>query len=91
MPERHFPVVPNLRRLKREAKALHRSIREHDEEALSDLTQFHPQPPSPEAAKLADAQFVLARSYGLPSWPRLVLACEMTDAISVTTQIPCAN
>lgn len=33
------------------------------------------------SAKLADAQFALARSYGLPSWPRLVLACRMTDAI----------
>jgi hypothetical protein len=33
------------------------------------------------AAKLADAQLALARSYGLPSWPRLALACRMTDAI----------
>jgi len=32
-------------------------------------------------AKLAAAQHALARSYGLPSWPRLVLACRMTDAI----------
>jgi Ankyrin repeat len=32
-------------------------------------------------AKLAEAQHTLARSYGLPSWPRLVLACRMTDAI----------
>ncbi len=31
--------------------------------------------------KLAEAQHALARSYGLPSWPRLVLACRMTDAI----------
>lgn len=32
-------------------------------------------------AKLADAQFELARSYGVASWPRLVLACELVDAI----------
>jgi len=32
-------------------------------------------------ARLADAQFVLARSYGLPSWARLVTAYRMTDAI----------
>jgi hypothetical protein len=32
-------------------------------------------------AKLADAQFALARSYGVVSWPRLVLACRMVDAI----------
>ena len=34
-----------------------------------------------ESARLADAQFVLARSYGLSSWPRLVTACRMIDAI----------
>src|SRR5256885_4669805 len=32
-------------------------------------------------AKLADAQFALARSYGVPSWPRLTLACRLIDAI----------
>jgi hypothetical protein len=32
-------------------------------------------------AKLADAQFELARSYGVASWPRLVIACRMVDAI----------
>jgi len=31
--------------------------------------------------KLADTQAALARSYGLGSWPRLVTACRMTDAI----------
>jgi len=31
--------------------------------------------------KLVDAQAALARSYGLPNWPRLVTACRMTDAI----------
>ena len=31
--------------------------------------------------RLAHAQFVLARSYGLPNWARLVTACRMTDAI----------
>jgi len=32
-------------------------------------------------AKLAEAQFELARSYGVASWPRLVLACRIVDAI----------
>jgi Ankyrin repeat len=31
--------------------------------------------------KLADAQLTLARSYGAASWPRLVQACELIDAI----------
>jgi hypothetical protein len=32
-------------------------------------------------AKLTQAQSELARSYGVPTWPRLVLACRMVDAI----------
>src|SRR5262245_49308476 len=32
-------------------------------------------------AKLAEAQFALARSYGVASWPRLALACRIVDAI----------
>ena len=32
-------------------------------------------------ATLAEAQFELARSYDVASWPRLVLACRMVDAI----------
>src|SRR6266705_1414978 len=31
--------------------------------------------------KLAAAQLALARSYGVPSWPRLVQACKLIDAI----------
>ena len=81
MPERHFPVVPNLRRLRTEARKLHRAIRGQDPAAVADLRTHHPEAISPEGTKLADAQLVLARSYGLPSWPRLVLACRMTHAI----------
>jgi hypothetical protein len=40
-----------------------------------------PARPQPESATLVDAQLALARSYGLANWPRLVLACEVTDAI----------
>ena len=36
---------------------------------------------SDASAKLADAQFALARSYEAPNWPRLVQACELIDAI----------
>lgn len=53
MPDRHFPVRPDLEQLKHQ----------------------------PEEAKLSDAQLALARAYGLPSWPRLVLACRMTGVI----------
>lgn len=79
--DRHFPVRPNLQQLKHQAKDLLRAVRGLDLDALAQLRKHHPKPPSPLEAKLADAQLVLARSYGLTSWPRLVSACKMTDAI----------
>ena len=79
--DRHFPVRPNLEQLKHQAKDLLRAIRQGDPSALAELQKHHPKPVKPETAKLADAQLALARSYGLPSWPRLVIACRMTDAI----------
>ena len=81
MADRHLPVRPNLEQLKHQAKDLLRALRRGDSSALAELARNHPERPSPEDAKLADAQLALARSYGLPSWPRLVLACRMTDAI----------
>jgi hypothetical protein len=81
MPDRHFPVRPDLTQLRHQAKDLLRELRRGEPAALAVLERHHPRPPAAPAAKLADAQLVLARSYGLPSWPRLVLACQMTDAI----------
>lgn len=78
---RHFPVRPNLSQLKHQAKDLLRDLRAGEAAALSTLREFHPKPPHPMNARLADAQLALARSYGLPNWPRLVTACVMTDAI----------
>jgi ankyrin repeat protein len=81
MSARHLPVRPDLQQLKHQAKDLLRAIRRAEPEALADLQTFHPRPPAPEHAKLADAQLVLARSYQAPSWARLVVACNLIDAI----------
>ena len=80
-PSRHFPVRPNLAQLKHQAKDLLHAIRHSDPEAVADFREYHSNPIDPASAQLADAQFVLARSYGLPNWPRLVTACRMIDAI----------
>jgi hypothetical protein len=79
--DRHFPVRPNLDQLRNQAKDLLRSIRRGDAASLAEFRKNHPKALEPAVAKLADAQLALARSYGLPSWPRLVTACRMTDAI----------
>jgi hypothetical protein len=78
---RHFPVRPNLDQLRHQAKDLLRAVRQGDPASVTELRKHHPKSPHPATAKLADAQFALARSYGLPDWPRLVTACRMTDAI----------
>jgi hypothetical protein len=81
MPIRDFPVRPNLDQLKNQAKDLLRAIHQRDPAAITTLKEHHPKRVPPGEARLADAQLALARSYGLPSWPRLVTACRMTDAI----------
>jgi hypothetical protein len=81
MAKRHVPVRPNLEQLKHQAKDLLRAFRRGDAEAVADFREHQTPRVDVEPVKLADAQFVLARSYGLPNWPRLVTACRMTDAI----------
>src|SRR5258708_33912655 len=79
--DRHFRVRPNLEQLKHQAKDLLRAVSEGDADAVAEWRKHHAKPADPVTAKLADAQFVLARSYGLPNWGRLVPACRMTDPI----------
>jgi hypothetical protein len=79
--DRHFPVRPNLDQLRHQAKDLLQAIRKGESEALAEFDKHHPREIDAATIKLADAQLVLARSYGLSSWPRLVTACRMTDAI----------
>ena len=81
MSTRHLPVRPDLDQLRHQAKDLLRALRQGVPSAIAEAAAHHPRPPEPARAKLADAQLVLARSYGLPSWPRLVVACRMTGAI----------
>ena len=81
-PTRHFPVRPDLDQLKHQAKDLLRRIRRGDSEGLAEFTSFHPNTPQqPAEINLADAQLVLARSYGASSWPRMVQSCKLIDAI----------
>ena len=81
MADRLLPVRPNLDQLRHQAKELLRALRSGDTSAQIDFEKHHSESIDLETAQLADAQLVLARSYGLSSWPRLVLACRMTNAI----------
>jgi len=81
LPVRRLPVHPNLEQLQRQAKELLRAVRAGDANAIADMREHHPDSIDPSAAKLADAQLVLARTYGASSWPRLVHAVRLADAI----------
>jgi hypothetical protein len=81
MSDRHIPVRPDLDQLKHQAKDLLRDIRGGDASAIDEFTRNHPKPFTHGEAILADAQLALARSYGIKSWPRLVQACNLIDAI----------
>jgi hypothetical protein len=81
MPVRNLPVRPDLEQLQRQAKELLRDIRRGDAGAIAELREHHTAPTDPSAAKLADAQLVLARSYRASSWTRLVHGVRLADAI----------
>src|SRR5262252_4716556 len=81
MPIRRLPVRPNLDQLHRQAKELLRAIHAGDANAIAELREQHPKSIDPAAAKLCDAQLVLARSYQASSWTRLIHAVQLADAI----------
>src|SRR5689334_14247695 len=81
MTARDLPIRPDLDQLKHQAKDLLRDLRNGDPGAAAELKEFHLRSVDPRRAKLADAQLVIARSYGATSWPRLALACRVIDAI----------
>ncbi|OFE18882.1 hypothetical protein BA895_01570 [Humibacillus sp. DSM 29435] len=68
-----LPNNPDLERFRRDARRLQRAVRAEQPEAFSLVAAHHPGgvPTSASAFTLADAQLVVARSYGLASWPKL--------------------
>jgi len=68
-PFRSLPRSPDLGHLREEAKSLHKSHAAGAPGAVG-FVDFHRAKPA-ATLKLADAQFVLARSYGFKSWARL--------------------
>ena len=68
--DRKWPYRPDFNQFKRQAKELLKAYRSGDANAVAEVQQ-HEQAPDPAAFALHDAQRVLARSYGFPSWQKL--------------------
>lgn len=62
------PFRLNLEQQKKRAKELLKDLKQQDAAALERFQKHHP---NADAPVLADAQLVIARELGLPSWPRL--------------------
>ncbi|EPC01514.1 hypothetical protein L861_16720 [Litchfieldella anticariensis FP35 = DSM 16096] len=68
----------NLEQQRKRAKELLKAARADDPDALARLLRHIP--PRETPLRLADAQFVIARECGFPSWPRLKAHIESLDA-----------
>ena len=65
------PFRLDLEQQRKRAKELHRAFLGGEEAALRRFRQHHPGDLTARPAKLSDAQLVIAREVGLPSWPKL--------------------
>lgn len=74
-PTRAMRANPDIDQLKRQAKELLDAYRASTPEAVAEVRAYH-RSASPETFALHDAQFVLARSYGFESWPKLKAAVD---------------
>jgi hypothetical protein len=66
-----LPERPSLEQLKKQAKLLQRSVRSRHPKALALVAEHQPNGAAIDTFSLDSAQFVLARSYGFASWPKL--------------------
>jgi ankyrin repeat protein len=69
-PLRTLREHPDLDQLKRQAKELLAAYRDHDADAVAEVSH-HYRGAAPATFALHDAQLVLARAYGFESWPKL--------------------
>src|SRR5262249_52729874 len=79
MPSRPIPLRPSLEFDRKQARALLAAVRRGDSDAVERFRAHHPRFRSGTVAHFAlhDAQLVIAREYGVASWPRWKQLVEM--------------
>ena len=87
MPTLSLPENPSLVQLRKQARELQGGVRTGDPRALSLFAEHCPGADT-TSVPLHLAQLVLARSYGFPSWPRLV---AQLDVIARYSRSPAAE
>ena len=78
----------SLEKLKKEAKDLLKGWKANHPDALERYQQNHPQASDKLTSplKLADAQWVIARENGMPSWPKLKAHIELMNRVETPVQ-----
>jgi hypothetical protein len=71
MPTVPLPARPSLEQLKKQARLLQRAVRSGHPKAVALVAEHQPRGAALDPFSLDSAQFVLARSYGFASWPKL--------------------
>ena len=89
-PTRAVRENPDIDQLKRQAKELLEAYRASSPEAIAEVAAYH-RSASPDTFALHDAQFVLARSYGFESWPKLKAAVDGVTANKLHEAVESGN
>jgi hypothetical protein len=71
MPAVPLPARPSLEQLKKQARLLQRAVLAGHPKAVALVAEHQPNGAAVRTFSLDSAQFVLARSYGFASWPKL--------------------
>jgi ankyrin repeat protein len=91
MPDRDIPERPNLEQYKKQAKELARDCAQRQPASLDRIRRHHPRLRNRQelpAITLADAQLVLAREHGFPSWPQFAAHLETLRIIRSLEDLP---
>jgi ankyrin repeat protein len=84
-PRRQLPAHPSPVQLRKQAKELLQAARAGDRSARERIAAVVPSKPNPI---LADAQLVIAREYGFPSWAKLMHHIESLDPNAIVKRPP---
>ena len=81
-----LPARPSLEQYKKQAKELLHAVNAHNVDAVDTVRRWHPHfrnstDDQISSVALADAQLVLARAYGFPSWPKFAAHLHTLEAL----------
>ena len=83
---KQLPAQPNLEQLKKQAKDLRKAYQQADPKAMQRIKDHHPRLSSasdsaisPVDFSLQEAQLILAREFGFPSWSKLVAGVTSSE------------